>query len=70
MERASGRPRRHAGQGVWHVTLDTLILHGVMGAALFVFTLRWRVLITFFGRPKGNAQNVIWSLLKDGIAPG
>ena len=54
----------------WHVTLP-LILPGVAGAALLVFTLSMdEFLITFFvSGQKGTLTMYIWSLLKDGIAP-
>ncbi len=53
-----------------HVTLP-LILPGVAGAALFVFTLSMdEFLITYFvSGQKGTLTMYIWSLLKDGIAP-
>jgi len=53
-----------------HVTLP-LILPGIVGAALFVFTLSMdEFLITFFvSGQKGTLTMYIWSLLKDGIAP-
>ena len=54
----------------WHVTLP-LIMPGVVGAALLVFTLSMdEFLITFFvSGQKGTLTMYIWSLLKDGIAP-
>jgi len=54
----------------WHVTLP-LILPGVAGAALLVFTLSMdEFLITFFvSGQRGTLTMYIWSLLKDGIAP-
>ena len=54
----------------WHVTLP-LILPGVAGAALLVFTLSMdEFLITFFvSGQQGTLTMYIWSLLKDGIAP-
>jgi spermidine/putrescine transport system permease protein len=54
----------------WHVTLP-LIMPGVVGAALLVFTLSMdEFLITYFvSGQKGTLTMYIWSLLKDGIAP-
>jgi spermidine/putrescine transport system permease protein len=54
----------------WHVTLP-LILPGVVGAALLVFTLSMdEFMITYFvSGQKGTLTMYIWSLLKDGIAP-
>ena len=54
----------------WHVTLP-LIMPGVAGAALLVFTLSMdEFLITFFvSGQQGTLTMYIWSLLKDGIAP-
>lgn len=54
----------------WHVTFP-LILPGIVGSALFVFTLSMdEFLITFFvSGQKGTLTMYIWSLLKDGIAP-
>jgi spermidine/putrescine transport system permease protein len=53
-----------------HVTLP-LIMPGVVGAALLVFTLSMdEFLITYFvSGQKGTLTMYIWSLLKDGIAP-
>ena len=54
----------------WHVTLP-LIMPGVIGAALLVFTLSMdEFMITYFvSGQKGTLTMYIWSLLKDGIAP-
>ena len=48
-----------------------LIMPGVVGAALLVFTLSMdEFLITYFvSGQKGTLTMYIWSLLKDGIAP-
>ena len=70
LERAAGDLGAKPAQVFWHVTLP-LILPGVIGAALFVFTLSMdEFLITFFvSGQKGTLTMYIWSLLKDGIAP-
>src|SRR3984893_1509940 len=70
LERAAGDLGATPARVFWHVTLP-LILPGVMGAALFVFTLSMdEFLITFFvSGQKGTLTMYIWSLLKDGIAP-
>lgn len=54
----------------WHVVLP-LLLPGILGAAMLVFTLSMdEFLITFFvSGQKGTLTMYIWSLLKDGIAP-
>lgn len=54
----------------FHVTLP-LILPGVVGAALLVFTLSMdEFMITYFvSGQKGTLTMYMWSLLKDGIAP-
>jgi spermidine/putrescine transport system permease protein len=54
----------------WHVVLP-LLLPGIFGAAMLVFTLSMdEFLITFFvSGQKGTLTMYIWSLLKDGIAP-
>lgn len=53
-----------------HVTLP-LIMPGVVGAALFAFTLSMdEFLITYFvSGQKGTLTMYIWSMLKDGMAP-
>ncbi len=70
LERAAGDLGATPVRVFWHVTLP-LILPGVVGAALFVFTLSMdEFLITFFvSGQKGTLTMYIWSLLKDGIAP-
>ena len=70
LERAAGDLGATPARVFWHVTLP-LILPGVAGAALFVFTLSMdEFLITFFvSGQKGTLTMYIWSLLKDGIAP-
>jgi spermidine/putrescine transport system permease protein len=70
LERAAGDLGANAARTFWHVTLP-LILPGVIGAALLVFTLSMdEFLITFFvSGQKGTLTMYIWSLLKDGIAP-
>jgi len=70
LERAAGDLGATPARVFWHVTLP-LILPGVIGAALFVFTLSMdEFLITFFvSGQKGTLTMYIWSLLKDGIAP-
>jgi spermidine/putrescine transport system permease protein len=71
LERAAsdlGASPRRAPSGT--VTLP-LIMPGVVGAALLVFTLSMdEFLITYFvSGQKGTLTMYIWSLLKDGIAP-
>jgi spermidine/putrescine transport system permease protein len=70
LEQAAGDLGATPARVFWHVTLP-LILPGVIGAALFVFTLSMdEFLITFFvSGQKGTLTMYIWSLLKDGIAP-
>jgi spermidine/putrescine transport system permease protein len=70
LERAAGDLGANPARTFWHVTLP-LILPGVIGAALLVFTLSMdEFLITFFvSGQKGTLTMYIWSLLKDGIAP-
>jgi len=70
LERAAGYLGASPARIFWHVTLP-LILPGVVGAALLVFTLSMdEFLITFFvSGQKGTLTMYIWSLLKDGIAP-
>jgi spermidine/putrescine transport system permease protein len=70
LERAAGDLGANAARTFWHVTLP-LILPGVVGAALLVFTLSMdEFLITYFvSGQKGTLTMYIWSLLKDGIAP-
>ena len=70
LERAAGDLGANPARIFWHVTLP-LILPGVIGAALLVFTLSMdEFLITFFvSGQKGTLTMYIWSLLKDGIAP-
>lgn len=70
LERAAGDLGASPARTFWHVTLP-LILPGVVGAALLVFTLSMdEFLITFFvSGQKGTLTMYIWSLLKDGIAP-
>lgn len=70
LERAAGDLGANPARIFWHVTLP-LILPGVVGAALLVFTLSMdEFLITFFvSGQKGTLTMYIWSLLKDGIAP-
>ena len=70
LERAAGDLGASPARIFWHVTLP-LILPGVVGAALLVFTLSMdEFLITFFvSGQKGTLTMFIWSLLKDGIAP-
>ena len=70
LELAAGDLGATPARTFWHVTLP-LILPGVAGAALFVFTLSMdEFLITFFvSGQKGTLTMHIWSLLKDGIAP-
>ena len=70
LERAAGDLGANPARTFWHVTLP-LILPGVVGAALLVFTLSMdEFLITFFvSGQKGTLTMYIWSLLKDGIAP-
>jgi spermidine/putrescine transport system permease protein len=70
LERAAGDLGATPLKTFWHVTLP-LIAPGVLGAALFVFTLSMdEFLITFFvSGQKGTLTMYIWSLLKDGIAP-
>jgi len=70
LERAAGDLGASPARIFWHVTLP-LILPGVVGAALLVFTLSMdEFLITFFvSGQKGTLTMYIWSLLKDGIAP-
>jgi spermidine/putrescine transport system permease protein len=70
LERAAGDLGATPARVFRHVTLP-LILPGVAGAALFVFTLSMdEFLITFFvSGQKGTLTMYIWSLLKDGIAP-
>jgi spermidine/putrescine transport system permease protein len=70
LELAAGDLGATPARTFWHVTLP-LILPGVAGAALFVFTLSMdEFLITFFvSGQKGTLTMYIWSLLKDGIAP-
>jgi spermidine/putrescine transport system permease protein len=70
LERAAGDLGASPGRTFWHVTLP-LILPGVVGAALLVFTLSMdEFLITYFvSGQKGTLTMHIWSLLKDGIAP-
>ena len=70
LERAAGDLGANPARTFWHVTLP-LILPGVVGAALLVFTLSMdEFLITYFvSGQKGTLTMYIWSLLKDGIAP-
>jgi spermidine/putrescine transport system permease protein len=70
LERAAGDLGASPARTFWHVTLP-LILPGVIGAALLVFTLSMdEFLITWFvSGQKGTLTMHIWSLLKDGIAP-
>ena len=70
LERAAGDLGADPLRTFWHVTLP-LILPGVVGAALLVFTLSMdEFLITYFvSGQKGTLTMYIWSLLKDGIAP-
>lgn len=70
LEMAAGDLGASPARTFWHVTLP-LILPGVVGAALLVFTLSMdEFLITFFvSGQKGTLTMHIWSLLKDGIAP-
>lgn len=70
LERAAGDLGATPLRVFQHVTLP-LILPGVVGAALLVFTLSMdEFLITFFvSGQKGTLTMYIWSLLKDGIAP-
>jgi len=70
LERAAGDLGASPARIFWHVTLP-LILPGVVGAALLVFTLSMdEFLITYFvSGQKGTLTMYIWSLLKDGIAP-
>lgn len=70
LERAAGDLGASPARTFWHVTLP-LILPGVVGAALLVFTLSMdEFLITWFvSGQKGTLTMHIWSLLKDGIAP-
>ena len=70
LERAAGDLGASPARTFWHVTLP-LILPGVVGAALLVFTLSMdEFLITYFvSGQKGTLTMYIWSLLKDGIAP-
>ena len=70
LERAAGDLGASPTRTFWHVTLP-LILPGVIGAALLVFTLSMdEFLITWFvSGQKGTLTMHIWSLLKDGIAP-
>ena len=70
LERAAGDLGASPARIFWHVTLP-LILPGVVGAALLVFTLSMdEFLITFFvSGQKGTLTMYIWSLLKAGIAP-
>jgi spermidine/putrescine transport system permease protein len=70
LERAAGDLGASPAQTFRHVTLP-LIMPGVVGAALLVFTLSMdEFLITFFvSGQKGTLTMHIWSLLKDGIAP-
>ena len=70
LERAAGDLGANPARTFWHVTLP-LIMPGVVGAALLVFTLSMdEFLITYFvSGQKGTLTMYIWSLLKDGIAP-
>lgn len=70
LERAAGDLGASPARTFWHVTLP-LIMPGVVGAALLVFTLSMdEFLITYFvSGQKGTLTMHIWSLLKDGIAP-
>ncbi|HEV8308210.1 MAG TPA: ABC transporter permease [Methylomirabilota bacterium] len=70
LELAAGDLGARPRQVFWYVTLP-LILPGVVGAALLVFTLSMdEFLITFFvSGQKGTLTMHIWSLLRDGIAP-
>ncbi|MBK7260722.1 MAG: ABC transporter permease [Rubrivivax sp.] len=70
LERAASDLGANPARTFWHVTLP-LIMPGVVGAALLVFTLSMdEFLITYFvSGQKGTLTMYIWSLLKDGIAP-
>ncbi|MGH8796291.1 MAG: ABC transporter permease [Caldimonas sp.] len=70
LELAAGDLGANPARTFWHVTLP-LIMPGVVGAALLVFTLSMdEFLITYFvSGQKGTLTMYIWSLLKDGIAP-
>lgn len=70
LELAAGDLGANPARTFWYVTLP-LILPGVIGAALLVFTLSMdEFLITYFvSGQKGTLTMYIWSLLKDGIAP-
>jgi len=70
LERAASDLGASPARTFWHVTLP-LIMPGVVGAALLVFTLSMdEFLITYFvSGQKGTLTMYIWSLLKDGIAP-
>jgi spermidine/putrescine transport system permease protein len=70
LEQASGDLGANRFQTFWHITFP-LILPGIVGAALLVFTLSMdEFMITYFvSGQKGTLTMYIWSLLKDGIAP-
>lgn len=70
LERAAGDLGASPARTFRHVTLP-LIMPGVVGAALLVFTLSMdEFLITYFvSGQHGTLTMYIWSLLKDGIAP-
>jgi len=70
LERAASDLGASPARTFLHVTLP-LIMPGVVGAALLVFTLSMdEFLITYFvSGQKGTLTMYIWSLLKDGIAP-
>jgi spermidine/putrescine transport system permease protein len=70
LEKAGGDLGASPFRVFWHITLP-LIAPGVIGAAMFVFTLSMdEFLITYFvSGQRGTLTMHIWSLMKDGIGP-